>query len=515
MKNSYNDPSAITQVIGCVFSNPSLLDETDKYTIIEEDFPEIFHKILFGSIYNIHMTSSEVTVDAIIDYLANRPKYEAEFKVNKGVEYLAEAVRNAKPNTFNYYYNRMKKFTLLRMYDSYGVDVSWLYDPMNVIDTKKRQEQEDWLDATSLVDIANKVDRRIEDIRSKFVDDDLNDGMQAGEGIDQLLADLQKHPEVGIPLYGPLINTVTRGARLRKFYLRSAPTGYGKTRSMIADAWNFAAYELWSEEFGMWIKNGPSNSTLFIVTEQDMGEFQTMSLAFISDVDEEHILNNMYEEGEWDRVLHAKEIIKNSCLWVEHLPDFSIQDVENKIKKHVREHDVKYILFDYLHTSMKILEEVRRRSGGIKLREDNVLFMLSTHLKDIANEYGVFVMSATQLNSDYQDSETPDQNLLRGAKSIADRIDYGSILLSVTDDDLKKIEPIMQLHPEFEPPNMKISIYKNRRGRYRGVYLFCKANLGTCRIRPMFMTDWRHQLQSIEDIKIMVEDDPAPWEEKG
>ena len=46
--------------------------------------------------------------------------------------------------------------------------------------------------------------------------------------------------------------------------------------------------------------------------------------------------------------------------------------------------------------------------------------MLSTRLKDICNQYGVFIMSATQLNGDYQDSKTPDQNLLRGAKAIAD-----------------------------------------------------------------------------------------------
>lgn len=69
---------------------------------------------------------------------------------------------------------------------------------------------------------------------------------------------------------------------------------------------------------------------------------------------------------------------------------------------------------------MKILEEITRRSGGVKLREDNILFILSTKLKDICNQYGVFIESATQLNGSYVDSETPDQNLLRGAKAIAD-----------------------------------------------------------------------------------------------
>ena len=46
--------------------------------------------------------------------------------------------------------------------------------------------------------------------------------------------------------------------------------------------------------------------------------------------------------------------------------------------------------------------------------------MLSNRLKDLCNQYGIFIMSATQLNGTYKDSETPDQNLLRGAKSIAD-----------------------------------------------------------------------------------------------
>ena len=73
-----------------------------------------------------------------------------------------------------------------------------------------------------------------------------------------------------------------------------------------------------------------------------------------------------------------------------------------------------------MHTSIKILEEITRRSGGVKLREDNILFMMSIKLKDLCNQLGIFIMSATQLNGNYVDAETPDQNLLRGAKSIAD-----------------------------------------------------------------------------------------------
>ena len=109
---------------------------------------------------------------------------------------------------------------------------------------------------------------------------------------------------------------------------------------------------------------------------------------------------------------------------------------------------------------------------------------------------------------DYQTSETPDQNLLRGAKSIADRIDFGSILLNVKDEDLVKLEKILATNV-FERPSIKMSIYKNRRGRFKGVYLWCKADLGTCRIKPMFCTTYDYELVQIDDIKIVVEEESA------
>ena len=136
--------------------------------------------------------------------------------------------------------------------------------------------------------------------------------------------------------------------------------------------------------------------------------------------------------------------------------------------------------------------------------------MLSTRLKDICNQYGVFIMSATQLNGDYQTSETPDQNLLRGAKAIADKIDYGAILLNVTDDDLVKLDKILTTNV-FERPTIKMSVYKNRRGRYKGVYLWCKADLGCCRIKPMFCTKYDYEIVQIDDMKILLNDEESAF----
>ena len=167
---TYVDIPAIIQVIGGIFLNNTLLDNIN-YNFNEDDFTEEFHKILFGSIYNLHaLGDNKITIQSIGDYLAQRPKSLAIYKANKGDEYLQKISEHTQLASFDYYYNRMKKMTLLRMYTKIGMNLSWLYDTDNIFDSKKKQAQEDWLDNTSLEEIAEIIDNKIIDIRLKYVD---------------------------------------------------------------------------------------------------------------------------------------------------------------------------------------------------------------------------------------------------------------------------------------------------------------------------------------------------------
>lgn len=765
MSSKFVDVISIMQVIGCVYNQPSLLDCTDKYTITEEDFSDKFHKTIFGTIYKLHeLGAKTISLENISDFLETRPKYKAIYEQENGEEWVLKVAENAILSTFDYYYNRLKKMTLLRAFDNYGIDVKDIYDPDNILDTKKKQVQEDYLDNSSLSEIAQRISNKIDDICLRYVNGNDGEASQAGEGLFDLIDNLKSHPEVGVPLYGTYINTITRGARLKKLYLRSAPTGCGKaipnyteiptpngkrkvgdikvgdylfgqdgkptkvlavypqeeekeiwkvtfldgriaeccenhlweygydshrkqayrvesikeiydrslklkgglrnsngkgfrfhiklneaveypekkydldpyilgaflgdgsfcydernksftfsskdtaipsliisilgqeyyytknsdfnynytfrkidnpnhpiwveeflkdfpelwnvksetkfipkdyllgsikqrysllqglmdtdgtidekgrttfttvspylrdnimelcrslgfvvnytidqrtekyttgecykidiqckkelksklfrlqrkvdiaekyikttkreehkdhlaivniektnektpmtcftvendnhlflmgdylvthnTRTMIADACYIGCERIYDENFG-WMHTGAALPTLFISTEQELEEVQTMMLAFLSNVNEEHILNGRYEEGEEDRVREAAKILSESPIYIEELPDFSLQDIEDTIKKNIREHDISYCFFDYVHSSIKILEEITRKSGGVKLREDNILFMLSIRLKDLCNQYGIFIMSSTQLNGNY------------------------------------------------------------------------------------------------------------------
>ncbi len=416
MSSKYIDTSACMQVIGDIFMNPSLLDLEDKYKFNEEDFPTEFHRILFGSIYNLHqLGAKQLSIENIEKYLEQRPKKYAIYKTNKGSEYLENLKEMCQLAAFDYYYNRMKKMTLLRMYNKkVGIDLSWLYDPDNIFDIKKKEKQETWFDNTPINEIANIINDKIDEIKSKYVDNSEDGVIQAGDGALNLLERLKTNPEIGYPLYGKMVNAIHRGARLKKFYLRSAATGVGKTRSMIADACFIACDKIYNIETKEWEENGTREPTQFITTEQEEDEIQTMMIAFLSGVNEDHILENTYVGDEWERVNKAVKILEKSPLYIKKLPDFSLQDIENTIKFGIRQYDTRYVFMDYIHSSMKILSEISSKAGVKGLREDNILFMISVRLKDICNQYGVFIMSATQLNADYVSAQQYDQNLLRG-----------------------------------------------------------------------------------------------------
>ena len=91
MSSKYIDTISIMQVIGNVYNNPQVLDNTDKYNITDEDFVSDFHKIVFGSIYKIYeLGANKITIETISDFLSSRPKSEAVFKQEKGEEWLVK-----------------------------------------------------------------------------------------------------------------------------------------------------------------------------------------------------------------------------------------------------------------------------------------------------------------------------------------------------------------------------------------------------------------------------------------
>lgn len=734
--SKYYDSTSAIQVIGCILNNPHLLDEDGIYDFRTEDFNNEFHKVIFGSVYNLYnMGAEKLNTKVIEDYLSEKEHSFAIYKANHGAEWLHQVYEQADILNFNYYYSRLKKMTLLRAYDNIGLDVSWIYDPDNIIDLEKKQEQSKLLDNTPIEEIADMIDNRVLHIREYLVDGDMDESCQIGDDAEKLLEELKQNPAIGYPLYDKVSSDIAMGARTGKFYLRSAATGVGKaipndtliptpngwrkvgdikvgdylfaqdssptkvlavfpqpttkeiwkvtfadgrvaeccgehlweyfengkkrvegtqtiykrikkqkalknnfsvrvnspygnyiftksfvnslldieskcisfsrrrkervaifdkeffclrevallrglgmipqvthikngfyrvsysendfgllekflngeeviaptkylkivdikktsqktdmtcftvdnkdhlflmndfivthnTRNAMADACYMSCSSIY--ENGEWVDIGEKIPTIFISVELDKLELQTMAWSFVSGVPENHILENKYDFGEYDRVVKAIQILKESKLFIEYLPDYNMKDIENCIKRNIRVNKCSCVFLDYITSSMKIIEEITRASGGMKIREDQILFLLSSKLKDIAGKYGVFIYSSTQLNNSFKQEKILDQGMLAGAKSIANRIDYGSIMVDMVPDDYEDLAGLLESHPELGVPNIKLSIYKNRRGKINRVICWQRADKGTSRYKTLFVTDYNLNLIDVyEDGKVV------------
>ncbi len=235
--------------------------------------------------------------------------------------------------------------------------------------------------------------------------------------------------------------------------------------------------------------------TLFITTEMDKTEIQTIMISYLSGVNEKHILTAQYDEDEEERILYAERIMEKyqDYFYLEEISDPNLTNVEALIKRYVSIEEVKVIFFDYIFTSPSLLAQF----SGAKIREDSALGLMANQLKQIAKDYNVFIMSSTQVNGEGMANEGfKDERCLRGAKSLADKCDFACVVSRVTDKDLQSVSPMLKQaglaatanSTLMEIPTHVIDIYKNRRGGLRGVRVWTRLNLGTGERKDLCIT---------------------------
>lgn len=230
----YYDSRAAMQVIGCALLSPSLLEEDGRYFYSPSDFAIKLHKVVFGAAYELHsMGVEKLTLKDIDGWFENKPEERGVYMAAQGAEYVKSLIDAAELSNFDYYYGRLKKMSLLRGYAEAGVDVSWFYDPTELVDVAKKAAQDRLLDEKSLSDISDLVDNKILTIREERVDNISGESVSIGTGLRETLMSLSETPEVGCPFSDEIFTAITRGARLGKYYLRSAPTGIGNMWSKL------------------------------------------------------------------------------------------------------------------------------------------------------------------------------------------------------------------------------------------------------------------------------------------
>ena len=495
---------AYRQVIGCLMLNPLLFLQYQDINPI--DFDLKVARICFINIRKLYEEGAKqltpIEVDTEID---KHPNSAATYRRDNGLDFLKNAYEFADVNNFDLYYKRVKKLSLLRRLQKDKYDISEFYiDDKDIDDPLKALEIQERCDKASLEEILNAVESKYSVIRNDF----LNGGHAQGdpaEGIFTLIDELQKTPNIGPSLEGQIFSSACRGARQGCFYLKSASTSAGKTRTSVFDACHLAYPIRWSHEKQTFIEEVDKDGifrnpekVLFIVTEMDKEELQTIMLAYLSGVDEDHILTGRYEFEELSRVKYAAKIINDYSGYfiIEEISEPNLTNIEATIKKYVMIDNIKYCFFDYIHTTASMMNQFVKNNLG----EHTILMMMANQLKQIAKDYNIFIFSATQVNVNamVDDGEFKNETCIRGSKAVSDKADVGYVMTKVNDKiwnsiegDLKKAAQKGIINPAYVEtmrPTHIIDVYKMRRGRYKNIRIWINLHLGTGFRKDLFMT---------------------------
>lgn len=410
---------AIYNILGCICKSPRKILE-DSIILTDKDFGERFYKITFAAINNIIISNINVDSISAIDidnYLSQDVHLYKIFEENGGLNFISSAIENCNEGLFYDNYKMIKKFTLLRDFNSHGFDIKEIYDP-ETLDLKAQSDKVKRFQNMSTQDIIDYFNLKLINIKNDWQLSGNKKTYKVSDGLDDLLDKLRETPDYGYPFLNKYYTSIFMGMRYGKLMIKSAGTGVGKTRTALTDIVSVSCPRIYDFGSNAYVSNGTTYASTFISTELDIVELQTCLIAIISGINERIIKEGNYSEESDKRIKEAVNILKESPITLHYISDFNISDIEQIIEKDILENNSKFVWFDYLQITSKLVRTTQQEFG-MGLREDQILWNFTSRLKSIAEIYNVYISTSTQLNRNSNDREVRDASAIRGGKLIA------------------------------------------------------------------------------------------------
>lgn len=480
------------QVLGFLMSNLDYIhDPRTKLQI--DDFDSSVNKVAFDILSGLANEGNSAADVALLRSMAkshpgmSKLPFEV-FEKTIGALYEGRASFDFSPMTFINNIEVLKKYRVLRELQKHDFDVTAFIGEDNVIGQSVSKE----LEKASVSEIVSYYRDTLSNIEDSLSFSKVRLYADAADGLTELIEKYKTTPAVGALLDGSIFNAISRGARFGKLFMNSAPTGAGKSRMMLGSAASLSMPYI-NDEGLVVVKSDGYSPVLFIPTEQDYTEIQSMLLAHVSGVNEESIQIGRTSFEEDIRIRQAAKIIEEyrHNFHIEQIPDPSISSVKNTLIKHINRFKIEYIFYDYIFSSPALTQEF----SNSRVREDVALIYMANALKEIATTQNVFIMSSTQLTGEWMKAETRSTNLIRGSRGLADKIDLGAITVKISGEELKNVQSIVE-ELGGPAPTLVTDIYKNRAGSLEGIKIFRYFDHGTCRLEDLFMTDQYYTLKT-------------------
>ena len=482
------DKSTVQQVLGGLIHRPQLLSEVDKYSLTIADFSTRFEKYIFSAILGLYRQGA-TSIDAIhiANFLEMDTVGKKVFEQNNGVEFIEDIKEFSSVENFEYYYSRLKKINLLRDLKKQGFDVSAFYcedmtDPHSD-EINARFEQ------LTAKEICDAIKGKLIQLEAGYVKTGEVETQNAAAGMREFLREMNETIQIGPPVQGHIYNKIFDGAMKTALYIRSGSSGLGKTRQAVGDACHLAYPIRYNSMTREWEQKGSCEKVLFIITEQTFPQIKKMILAYLSDINESRFKLGHFtkeEEERLDKAISIMEQFSDNMIIVK-IPNPTIELVKTLVRENCLTNNIGYVFYDYIFIGPALLGEFR----GFSLRNDEVLLMFATALKDLAVELDVAMFTSTQVNASADDNKNiRNEASLAGGRSTINKADNGAIMARPSNEEL---EALQELTAKYGTPNCVTDIFKARSGEWTQVRIWSIVNLGTMKKKDLFVTDSRFE----------------------
>ena len=485
----------------------SLLNNTDllynsQFPLNKDDFkPNLSHKIVYISICQLADKGCSV-IDAkeLVTYLEGGyveqlNALKADLSDGNVIGYIdtLKALDNNK--SYEYWYNEVRKRSLLRKYRDNGFDISEFWD-----ENKSEEKNTAKLNSVSIKDIVHHFDAVQTELRQQFVVEETVRRIKAGENYEEIKEAFKNTPYFGACMVGAYQTTLFRGWVKGQLLVNSSLSGGGKTVRAVGELCNVCALSLWDDDKRAFVVNpNCQGSGLYINTEMDLElELTPCFLAYISNVPRHKIMDGKYDnKEEEERVDTAIKILRDSNIFLVDDPNFTLRSIEDNIKYYKETYNIQYMVFDYIQDNGCVGKEMHQTHDVIA--RDTIILNIASNLKVWARQYDIGIYSMTQLNGNEKTAEIIDEGCLSGGKAIKNKLDAGCISLYPRKKEQKFTEGLLahwlsqnrsgKFGEDFKP-NVVLHNYKVRFSKYGvGIKIYQYLDKSTGRCIDMFCTD--------------------------
>ncbi|MDE6049992.1 MAG: replicative DNA helicase, partial [Paramuribaculum sp.] len=369
----------------------ALMLEKDAYTIVCDLLkPECFYEPAHSKIYEAiqHLGASQKPIDMLT--VTEQLRQDGNLEEVGGPVYISELTSRVLSGANVEYHARI---------------VAQKYLARELISFASEIEKQAFDESNDVDDLLQAAEGKLFEISQRNVKKDVTQiDPVIGQAIIQIQASANRSSGLsGLESGYHELDKLTSGWQNSDLIIIAARPAMGKTAFVLSMAKNMAV----------------EYNTPIAIFSLEMSNLQLVNrlISNVCELGGEKIKSGQLTPVEWDQLMNRIKKLYGAPLYIDDTPSLSIFELRTKARRLVREHDVKFIIIDYLQLM---------NASGMKFgsREQEVS-MISRNLKQLAKELNIPIVALSQLNrsvenrgNDNKDGKRPQLSDLRESGAI-------------------------------------------------------------------------------------------------